>query len=89
MCVLNFTIILCCILDSEIRWHSKDDYEDVYYNFHTDPRFYILNFLRIISMVCVVMTLRLTYVWYETNVKKLKQRNKLSQSAAYPMKLRM
>ena len=32
MCVLDVTIILLCMFDSEIRWYSKEDYDDVFFN---------------------------------------------------------
>ena len=88
MCALNFTVILCCIVDSEVRWQAKEELDDPLYVFYEDPEFYVLNIFRLLSLGCVISTMRLTFIWYEIAAKKLKQRNKLSQSSAYPLKLR-
>lgn len=72
MCVLNFSIILSCIIDSEIRWQAKEEFDDAYYVYYLDPKSYVLNFFRIVSLVCVVGTMRLTYQWYEITTRKLK-----------------
>lgn len=76
--ILDMTIILCCIFDSEMRWYLKEDFEYFNYDQFKSFQFYILNVLRLVQLSCVIASYKYTYIWYQMNIKKLKQRNKLS-----------
>lgn len=76
--ILNILTIICCIIDSEIRWNNRNRYDDWDYVQYEHYSFYLTNTLRCISFVAALVCVRYTITWYHANIKKLKQRNKIS-----------
>ena len=76
--ILDVLIIICCVIDSEIRWKDRVVFDEFDFNPYTHYSFYLLNVLRCISMVSACFCVKFTLTWYQADIKKLKQRNKIS-----------
>ena len=71
-CYLHILVIICCIIDSEVRWNCKDIFEKPGFKPYEHFAFFLLNSLRVICLVAVTFTLRYSYIWHMANIKVLK-----------------
>ncbi len=56
--------ILLSTTDSQIRWYYKDEFEEITFNPHTHHTFYLLNSIRLVSMVACLVAIVYTHIWY-------------------------
>ena len=88
-CGYHVTVMMCCIVDSELRWNFREDFDDFAYNKFEDPVFYALNVLRLISLICCINAVINCYIWHKTNIVGLKQWNKIPHSIDFPLNMRI